>query len=177
MQQGSWQKIMKYEVQHSTFNTVFCAPIRLIVSYQFHTKTSLSRQSQAFGALPHLSYIALSFMAIVEPTCDSNEPAWHGLPWTAVDFGNYKKEMLMPVYFQELVVMVLDVVEESGGRFHIWGTSPEWGSVLVRVSDFQPYFYMATPVRQEGTASSEHPALDEAICADVQHLLNRWVQN
>ncbi len=43
-------------------------------------------------------------------------------------------------------MMVLDVVEESGGRFNVWGVTPSRSSVLLRVADFQPYFYMAAPV-------------------------------
>ena len=43
-------------------------------------------------------------------------------------------------------MMVLDVVEEAGGRFNLWGVTPSRASVLIRVPDFQPYFYMAAPV-------------------------------
>lgn len=53
--------------------------------------------------------------------------------------------------------MVTDVVDESGGRFHIWGNTPDGASVLVRVQDFQPYFYIAGPlhtVSQARTLSS-----------------------
>lgn len=47
---------------------------------------------------------------------------------------------------QGLVLMVLDVVEEAGGRFNLWGVTPSRASVLIRVPDFQPYFYMAAPI-------------------------------
>lgn len=49
---------------------------------------------------------------------------------------------------QPLVLMVLDVIEESRGQFHIWGTTPEGASVLVRVADFEPHFHIAAPAVQ-----------------------------
>ena len=45
-----------------------------------------------------------------------------------------------------LVMMVLDVIEEAAGRYHIWGKTDEGRSVLCRVNDFAPYFYIAAPV-------------------------------
>ncbi len=50
-------------------------------------------------------------------------------------------------------MMVLDIAEEGSGRFHIWGTQQEGRSVLVRVIDFQPYFYMAAPELPVGQTS------------------------
>jgi hypothetical protein len=43
--------------------------------------------------------------------------------------------------------MALDVVEEPGGRFHVWGATPSGHSVLLRIHDFAPYFYCAAPRR------------------------------
>ena len=45
-----------------------------------------------------------------------------------------------------LYFMVLDVVEESGGRFNIMGKTEAEQSILVQVHDFEPYFYMGQPV-------------------------------
>lgn len=45
-----------------------------------------------------------------------------------------------------LYFMVLDVVEESGGRFNIMGKTEGEQSILVQVHDFEPYFYMGQPV-------------------------------
>jgi hypothetical protein len=44
------------------------------------------------------------------------------------------------------VFMVLDVIEETPGRYHVWGKTDDGRSVLCRVQDFQPYFYIAAPV-------------------------------
>ncbi len=44
--------------------------------------------------------------------------------------------------------MVLDVVEEGGGRFSLWGATQAGATVHIRVADFQPYFYMAAPRQQ-----------------------------
>ena len=41
--------------------------------------------------------------------------------------------------------MVLDIEEAGSGRFHVWGVTPEGASVLVRVPDFQPYFFIHAP--------------------------------
>ena len=43
-------------------------------------------------------------------------------------------------------MMVTDISDESAGAFHIWGNTPEGATVLLRVHDFQPYFYIAGPV-------------------------------
>ena len=44
--------------------------------------------------------------------------------------------------------MVTEIDEEKAGRFHLFGVTPEGASVLVRVSDFRPYFYMVAPTQQ-----------------------------
>lgn len=36
------------------------------------------------------------------------------------------------------------------GRFHVWGTSAQGASVLLRLTGFQPYFYVAAPKGQVG---------------------------
>ncbi len=45
----------------------------------------------------------------------------------------------------ELVVMVLDVMDDSSGRFLVWGADVAGASVLLCVADFEPYFYIAAP--------------------------------
>ncbi len=75
---------------------------------------------------------------------------------------------------QPLKFMVLDVLEEPGGRFNIWGKTNVGQSVLVRISDFTPYFYMAQPVLaslDEGQASD----FDQATCTRLQRALNGCV--
>ena len=49
---------------------------------------------------------------------------------------------------QGLVMMLLDIVEQPNGHFHLWGTTPEGSSVLARVQDFEPYIYVTAPVQQ-----------------------------
>ena len=44
-------------------------------------------------------------------------------------------------------MMVTDVADEAHGVFHVWGNTPEGISVLLRVHNFQPYFYIAGPVQ------------------------------
>lgn len=53
-------------------------------------------------------------------------------------------------------MMVTDVADEAHGVFHVWGNTPEGSSVLLRVHDFQPYFYIAGPVQ---AVSSSTPVL------------------
>jgi hypothetical protein len=50
--------------------------------------------------------------------------------------------------FQGIMMMTLDVTEEAQGRFHIWGKTMEGEVVLMRVTDFLPYFYIAAPLLQ-----------------------------
>ncbi len=58
--------------------------------------------------------------------------------------------------------MVTDIVEESGGkRFHVWGVTDEGASVLVRISDFQQYFFIAAPTVQV----RKHACCDCLVCA------------
>ena len=44
-------------------------------------------------------------------------------------------------------MMVTDIADEAAGVFHIWGNAPDGSSVLLRVHDFQPYFYIAGPLQ------------------------------
>ena len=46
---------------------------------------------------------------------------------------------------QALAFMVLDIVEEGGGRFGLWGATAAGAAVHVRVADFAPYMYIAAP--------------------------------
>ena len=41
--------------------------------------------------------------------------------------------------------MVTDVREEENGVFHLWGVMARGESVLARVPDFEPYFYVTAP--------------------------------
>ena len=51
---------------------------------------------------------------------------------------------------QVLVVMILDLTEESDGTFLLWGTDKAGASSLFHVHDFQPYFYIAAPRQPVG---------------------------
>lgn len=46
----------------------------------------------------------------------------------------------------DVLFMVLDVKAQSNGEMHLWGRSPVHGSVLVRVADYCPYFYIPCPM-------------------------------
>lgn len=41
------------------------------------------------------------------------------------------------------------------GRFHVWGTTPGGASVLLRLPNFQPYFYVAAPKAQAEGADQD----------------------
>lgn len=58
--------------------------------------------------------------------------------------------------------MVTDIADEAAGVFHIWGNTPEGASVLLRVHDFQPYFYIAGPVQSVRHAHCIHSSLCHA---------------
>lgn len=63
----------------------------------------------------------------------------------------YKDPSLQRTVFthlQGLVFMSLDIVEEVSGAFSIWGTTADSKSVLVKVEDFKPYLYIATPLKE-----------------------------
>ncbi|DBA67150.1 TPA: hypothetical protein ACH3X2_001471 [Trebouxia sp. C0005] len=76
---------------------------------------------------------------------------------------------------QGLVMMVTDIADEAAGVFHIWGNASDGSSVLLRVHDFQPYFYIAGPL-QAGPfvhGTNVEADLDEAACTGLMHALNR----
>ena len=52
-----------------------------------------------------------------------------------------------------LIMMMTDVVEEASGRFQVWGSTTDGRSVLVRVNDFCPYFYIAAPQQEVAVRS------------------------
>ncbi|KAL0056285.1 hypothetical protein WJX82_009537 [Trebouxia sp. C0006] len=76
---------------------------------------------------------------------------------------------------QGLVMMVTDIADEAAGVFHIWGNAPDGSSVLLRVHDFQPYFYIAGPLQAGPYANGTivEADLDEAACTGLMHALNR----
>lgn len=72
-----------------------------------------------------------------------------------------------------LVVMLLDVDEEAGGKFSLWGTTPDHKSVLIRVTDYTPYYYMPAPLMM--TQHGEHEGGVEPNIQDLaklKHVLN-----
>ena len=75
---------------------------------------------------------------------------------------------------QPLSFMVLDVLEEPGGRFNIWGKTNLGESVLVRIDDFTPYFYMAQPL-VASLDKNESNDFDHATCTRLQRALNGCV--
>lgn len=58
---------------------------------------------------------------------------------------------LVLLYMQALHFMVLDIVEQADGNFQIWGTTQQRSSCLLRIDNFQPYFYIAAPREAAGT--------------------------
>ena len=68
---------------------------------------------------------------------------------------------------QGLVIMVTDVADEAQGVFHIWGNTPEGASVLVRVHDFQPYFYIAGPIQAVSSLCHYH-CVCHSLCKPIQ---------
>ena len=69
---------------------------------------------------------------------------------------------------QDIVFMVTDVREEDNGVFHLWGVTASGDSVLARIPDFEPYFYVTAP---EETGNPEQQE-DMTALIDV---LNRSV--
>ena len=80
--------------------------------------------------------------------------------------------------------MVTDVREEENGVFHLWGVTADGDSVLARIPDFEPYFYVTAPeqscdAQQDdssalvGTlnrcAATLTPLLQQARCWEVCH--------
>ncbi|KAK9916419.1 hypothetical protein WJX75_002409 [Coccomyxa subellipsoidea] len=78
---------------------------------------------------------------------------------------------------EPLVLMVLDVMEEAGGRFNVWGKTNGGQSVLVRINDFMPYFYMAQPTHADTEAgpNSQAAPFDQAACKHMQQAVNRYM--
>lgn len=79
---------------------------------------------------------------------------------------------------QDLVFMVIDVVEEDDGtRFQVWGATSEGASVLLSLTDFEPYFYMAMPHRlQDSKGSDTLPwSAQPAELKELKDLLNRSI--
>ena len=64
--------------------------------------------------------------------------------------------------------MVLDIEDAGSGRFHVWGVTPEGASVLVRVPDFQPYFFIHAP--EPAAAGGGAPSLHQ-----LAQLLNHHI--
>ena len=64
------------------------------------------------------------------------------------------------------------------GRFSVWGTTAQGASVLLRLHNHQPYFFIAAPRRQVnsgGLEGADEPALaDEDIDWHPQQL--QWLQ-
>ena len=54
----------------------------------------------------------------------------------------------MSLALQGLAFMAFDIVEEQSGSFCVWGRTTTDKSVLVRVDDFEPYFYVRSPTKK-----------------------------
>ncbi len=66
--------------------------------------------------------------------------------------------------------MVTDVREEENGVFHLWGVTARGDSVLARVPDFEPYFYVSAP---DQTAEVSPDAVSALIGALNRHGLRQ----
>jgi hypothetical protein len=68
-----------------------------------------------------------------------------------------------------VVVMLTDVEDHPNGAFHLWGVTAHQQTVLVRVHDYQPYFFWPMPVT---TSSQPTDTLSDQQLAQLKHLLN-----
>lgn len=68
-----------------------------------------------------------------------------------------------------VVVMLTDVEDHPNGSFHLWGITAKQQTVLVRVHDYQPYFFWPMPLM---TSSEPTDTLSDQQLAQLQHLLN-----
>ena len=59
--------------------------------------------------------------------------------------------------------MVTDVREEENGVFHLWGVTSRGDSVLARVPDFEPYFYVSAPDQTAEVTPEDVSALIGAL--------------
>lgn len=80
---------------------------------------------------------------------------------------------------QPLVMMILDVTEETHGRFNIWGKTLDDEIVLLHVNDFLPYFYIGAPTDQVTrfgimwsiTSDSDLPGVNSMKALDTAHFM------
>jgi DNA polymerase delta subunit 1 len=81
-------------------------------------------------------------------------------------------------FVQDIVFMALDIVDEAGGgRFHVWGVTEDGASVLVRITDFEPYFYVAVPENMSTgspSGSGYNVQGEEGLC-QLRMLFNRTI--
>ena len=64
---------------------------------------------------------------------------------------------------QDIAFMVTDVREEENGAFHLWGVTSRGESVLARVPDFEPYFYVSAPDQTAEVPPDDASALISAL--------------
>jgi hypothetical protein len=70
-----------------------------------------------------------------------------------------------------LAVMLLDVQEGVAGSLDLWGITPDRKKVLIRVPDYQTYFYIPSPVYVEDPTSGAEE-LTRPQLERLQHLIN-----
>lgn len=91
---------------------------------------------------------------------------------------NLRGNMMALNFVQDIIFMALDIVDEAGGgRFHVWGVTEDGASVLVRIADFEPYFYIAVPENTSigSPAGASHNAQGEEGLCQLRMLFNRTI--
>ena len=90
--------------------------------------------------------------------------------WYSRNHNGVQHKGLQSLAVQSLQLAVLDIYPESGGMFHVWGTTSEGASVLIRIQDFSPHFCITAPTLEVPWHSalcsrSSTPCLAEVLLA------------
>ena len=70
-----------------------------------------------------------------------------------------------------LAVMLLDVQEGLSGTLDLWGITPDRKRVLIRVHDYQTYFYIPSPLYVDDPSSGAEELTTKQV-EQLQHLVN-----
>lgn len=76
-----------------------------------------------------------------------------------------------------LVFMATDILEEANGgsKFTIWGVTAEKHTVLLRIEDFQQYFYISVPIRQSDGEQDSEWGTNPKELENLAALMNRQI--
>lgn len=70
-----------------------------------------------------------------------------------------------------LAVMLLDVQEDLSGSLDLWGITPDRKKVLIRVPDYQTYFYIPSPLYVDDSSGVAEELTSKQM-EQLQHLVN-----